>query len=304
MKSFFRPHLFTGLLFSLVCLSFGVDRTISISGVVVDSVTGQPIEEAIVLLCDTTADPNINIEDLGNFSIDSTTTDENGAFNTTITCPRINLALIVAIVKQNYSSYIGAAALLSTTIDFDTVALVPFESASKDTLVVSGTVVDAVGRNGIEQAMVGVSGADFDTVGNTAMTDDDGFFSRQVVVCRLTVDPSIGSLIDVPSCIVGYIVSKEGYTTVTGFKIPADNAVDLDTIFLESNSQIIWKGQRLARQQTGVPGMAVYTLDGKLLYRGPVVPVNHVLRRAAGTLLLDITRGTTVVERKTIVPVR
>jgi hypothetical protein len=279
-------------LLSLAGFSFGLQRSITVSGVVVDSVTGQPVQNAIVLLYDAQT-LNIDTSDLSTLDLDTAFTASNGSFSKTITAPSTNLILIYAVVMEGYSLYYSGTALLTTTISLPTIKLVPTDLAAKDTITVSGKVVDSATGIGIPDAIVGLSGGDLDTVGKTAITDANGNFSRQVIINK------VGAL-----TIVGYVAYKDGYNPAIGQKTATGKTVDLGNIILSRNTPVLWKAQQRVRLRNIATSMTIYSMNGRKLYTGRVAPLNRVIEHSTSAVLVEFRHNGSIIDRKKVMPER
>jgi hypothetical protein len=275
-------------LLSLAGFSFGLQRSITVSGTVVDSVTGQPVENAVVLLYDASS-LNIDTSDLSTLELDTAFTTSNGSFSKTISAPSSNLILIYAVVSQGYSFYFSGTALMSTTIKLDTIKLVPTDLATKDTITVSGKVVDSATGSGIPGAIIGISGGDLDTTGKSFATDASGNFTRQVIINK------IGS-----STIVGYIAYKDGYTPAMGQKTATGKTVDLGIITLSRNTPVLWKAQSRVWLQNNPTSMALYSLNGRRLSTGRVAPLNRLSLHSTNAALVEFRHNGSIIDRKKV----
>jgi hypothetical protein len=280
---------------SLMGFSFAAQRTVTVSGVVVDSVTGQPVPNAIVLLLDTniTDITQIDSVDINTLKPDTAFTSTDGSFSKTITTAATNLILAYMIVKEGYAIYLTGTIMLSTTINLGTIKLVPTALAPKDTVMVSGKVVDSKTGQGIPDAKVAISGADMDTTGKTVTTDANGTFSRQVILTRIT------SL-----TIVGYVAYKEGYEPVIGTKPAPGKTVDLGTIVLSSNAPVLCNPKKRMHPQNGLTTMTLYSLNGKRLYSGRVVPPGRGITHSTSAVLVEFKADGSIVDLKRFVPAR
>jgi hypothetical protein len=258
----------------------------------VDSVTGQPVQNAIVLLYDAQT-LNIDTSDLSTLDLDTAFTASNGSFSKTITAPSTNLILIYAVVMEGYSLYYSGTALLTTTISLPTIKLVPTDLAAKDTITVSGKVVDSATGIGIPDAIVGLSGGDLDTVGKTAITDANGNFSRQVIINK------VGAL-----TIVGYVAYKDGYNPAIGQKTATGKTVDLGNIILSRNTPVLWKAQQRVRLRNIATSMTIYSMNGRKLYTGRVAPLNRVIEHSTSAVLVEFRHNGSIIDRKKVMPER
>jgi hypothetical protein len=275
-------------LLSLAGLSFGLQVT----GVVVDSTTRQPVQDAKVLLLDTNQSIILNGFDMNKLQFDSMSTASNGSFSLTVGS---NMTIFYSVVKAGYAVYINYCQLLqpTATVRLDTIRLVPLNLAAKDTLNVSGKVIDSATRTGIPGALIGMSGADLDTVGKTVIADANGNFSSKVVITKVS---------GLSMSIIGYIAYKQGYSQAMGTKLVLTKVVNLSTISLLSTS-VRWT-QRQAYARSNPTGMALYSLNGRMLYSGRVAPLNRVIDRSTSAVLVEFRHNGSIVDRKKIMPVR
>jgi hypothetical protein len=273
--------------------SFAAQRNVTVSGVVVDSVTGQPIPNAIVLLLDTniTDVSQVDSIDITKLKPDTAITTANGVFSKTITTTMTNFILAYMVIKEGYSVIINGTIMLSTTIDLDTIKLVPTDIAAKDTITVSGKVVDSATGVGIPGALIGLSGGDLDTVGKTAITDANGNFSRQVIINK------VGTL-----TIVLYVAYKDGYNPAVGSETAINKTVDLGTIILSQNTPVLWKAQQ--RLRNIATSMTIYSMNGRKLYTGRVAPLNRVIEHSTSAVLVEFRHNGSIIDRKKVMPER
>lgn len=294
MKIVSSVRISTGLILALAGLALAIQPVtfFTISGVVVDSATGLPVQNAIVLLYDTRT-LNIDTSDLSTLELDTAFTGSDGSFSKVISVPMGNLLLVYAAVKDGYSLYFNGTGLLSSPVRLDTIRLVPTTIAAKDTITVSGKVVDSATGVGIPGALVGLSGGDLDTVGKTATTGADGSFSRQVIINK------VGGM-----TIVGYIAYKDGYTPAIGQKTANGKTLDLGTIGLSQNTPVRRTLTPAAPVRTNPTSMNVYSLNGRLVYSGPAMRADLLLKNASGALLVEFRDKGVPVGRQKMIPSR
>jgi hypothetical protein len=269
-------------------------RTITVSGVVVDSVTMQPVPNATVLLLDTST--NIDTSAIGSIDIsklkpDSVLTTANGSFSKPLTVPYANIILAYMVVKEGYFLDFNFTLMLSTTINLDTIKLIPNAIAPKDTVTVSGTIVDSTTGIGIPGALIGLSGGDLDTAGKTAVADNQGNFSRQVIVSK------VGTF-----TIVGYIAYKDGYNPAVGTKNATGKTVDLGIIKLLPNTQVRWTMRAAIPVPIRATNMTLYSLNGQRIYTGPGMPLKRAIRLPTSAVVADFKMHGTAIGRKKVIP--
>ena len=286
---------------SLICLAAAQNtRTITVTGTVVDSVTGAPVPGALILLVDTNAsvlslDLNTLINSLGTWKLDSAFSGDDGSFKCTMGVGTGNLFLIYGVIGRGYEFYYFLTTIppLAATVDLDTIRLKPADASSKDTITVSGTVLDSITNQPIANALVAMSGlGGVDTAGNTVLTNADGTFSKQVIITKLN-----------SSSIVAYIATAVGYTPRVGQGTATNKQLDLDPILLSpTGAAVIPRGKFSSAAPATADRMSVYTLSGKLLYAGPVLPLESIMRKHRGAIIVDLKRNGAIVQRKKVFP--
>jgi hypothetical protein len=243
-----------------------VTDNITISGTVVDSATGQPVAGAVV-----SAVGLGKLDTTGN----STVTGADGKFSKLVSLKNQSTQKVMlwAVTKTGYKASGGQVALgAGTTIDLGTIKIASNSiiiTTTTDTLTVSGTVVDANTSAAIAGATVVLTGLGPDNAAaNTTTTDADGKFSKQVIITNLSAFPA-----------VVYTVSKTGYSKLIGQSvIPVPNptkAVDVGTIQMVPGTAI---KNAIATSTTSANNMKVYSLRGQLLYAGPVMATERILK--------------------------
>ncbi|MBN1129407.1 MAG: carboxypeptidase regulatory-like domain-containing protein [Chitinispirillaceae bacterium] len=298
MKLFSFTKNVSLFIISMVCMSFAVQRTIAVSGVVIDSVRDQPIQKAMVLLHDSQGIPDIN--NMNGLSFDTVFTSSNGSFSYVMEIESTSNIMFYVLLKEMYAPKISYELLLgvTTSIALDTLLLVPSNLSGKDTVVVSGTVVDSVNGQGIAGALVGLMGGDLDTVGKTVVTGADGLFSKQIIVNTVTIELA-GTF-----TFVAFGVVKDGYAPATGIKMANGQTVDLDTIRLSPSTSIRWNGFTRNPLSVNANSMSVYSLNGRLLYTGPIISSDRIARHSSGAVMVDLKYSGTSVGKKKFVPMR
>jgi hypothetical protein len=280
------------LILAMACISSAQNtRTITVTGTVVDSVTGQPVPGALIVLVDTNT-LNLDINALGSLHLDSAFSGTDGTFRYSMTVSSGNMLLIFGVIKQGYQFYYNLNAILGNTVNLGTIRLKPADASSKDTITVTGTVVDSVTNQPLANALVAMSGlGGLDTAGNTVLTNASGTFSKQIIITKLN-----------NSSIVAYMVTRIGYTMRVGQRTATSRQLDLGTILLVPTGAAIVPRGSLSFNAKTADRMHVYSLSGKLLYAGPVLPIASVMRKHHGAIIIDLKRNNKIVDRKQVFP--
>jgi len=249
--------------------------TIFVSGKVVDSITGAPIPNATLLLY-ATASYNISPNNLGDLKLDTVYSDANGDISHTMSVIQNAFILVYGVIKQDYQIYYSVAGIQLQfniiTVNLGTIKLQKVDVLVKDTIVVSGAILDSSTGMGIDGAQVIMSGlGSFDTTGNTVLTGSDGKFSKQVIAGNAVSDTQLI-----------YLVSKDGYRPMVGQQYISGKTLDLGTILLKRNTQGIIASAAPVRMPRAAVVTGVYTLKGQLVSVGPFASGNPKLFRHSG----------------------
>jgi hypothetical protein len=224
--------------------------------------------------------------------LDTAYTGTDGKFSYSLKVPSTSFILLCGVIKQGYQPGYAMGMLLSTSVKLDTVKLQKNnETAAKDTLMVSGTVVDSTSGSPIGNCRIIFNGtAGVDTVGNTTTTDANGTFSKQVVIASSALPVLI------------YLVNKEGYLSGGGQKQYSGKQVDLGTVKIKKINAAVLPVRRLIDEGIGSTEMKIFTPSGRLLYSGEVKAFTPEKLHFHGLALFSLTRnGNNLAQRAKIV---
>jgi len=260
-------------------LSAAQTKSITVTGTIVDSATGSPVSGAMVLLY-ATSDTSIDINNLGSLKLDTVFSGANGKFQHQMTISSQAYFLVYGVLKDGYfikyPSY--PSLILFTTVTLSTIEISKIDTSVKDTLQVTGTVVDSVTGVGIEGAFVIMStGGGFDTTGNTVLTNSDGTFSKQVIISKVNGVST-----------VSYIVTDKHYVTALGQNQANGKQLNLGTITLKNKGAAIRPETKLVSLPSRKIAMSVYSLNGRLLYEGGAQVIETILRNYRGAVIVAI----------------
>jgi hypothetical protein len=278
-------------LFGLISLSAAATTLITVTGTVVDSATGAPVPQAMILLFDTST-INIDPSNLGALKLDTVFSGTDGKFQYQMTINAQSFILGYGVLKQGYQIKYSAAGILFTTVNLGTLKISKMDTSVKDTLMVSGTVVDSVSGIGVNGALVIMStGGGFDTIGNTILTSADGTFSKQVIVNKLN-----------GASIVSYIITDRNYQTKLGQNTATGKQLDLGTIFLKRTMDAVRSGAQFGMIQAQANRMSIYALNGRLLYTGRIVPLDKIEQGQTGAVIVKLANENTTIGTKIYMP--
>jgi hypothetical protein len=283
--------------FFIIMLAFlanaQLTRTITVTGTIQDSASGLPLAGALVMLLDTNtipADIPGFIANIGNLKLDSTVSGADGQFSYVMTVSTSNFILGYAVLKQDYQLKFSAAGILSTTVNLGIIKIAKSDAGLKDTLTVMGRVLDFITNVPVPGALVIMSGIGaLDTAsGNRATTNVDGIFSKQIIITKLN-----------GVSIVGYVVSQLNYATKIGEMQASGKQVDLGAILLSPISQVVLPRRFMHTVENRPDGMCVYSLNGRLLYNGPVMPFEKItLCKGAPVMVMFKSNGILIDRRQ------
>jgi hypothetical protein len=279
------------LLLSLLSCGFifsvsAAQRTITVSGVVVDSASKQPVSQAMVLFYDVaslsfdTNDITKIVSDIMNSGqLDTAYTGADGKYSYSMKVAPSSLILLCGVIKQGYQPGYSMGILLSTTVKMDTVKLQKNdESAAKDTLMVTGTVVDSVSGAAIQNCRLVFNGTGgVDTAGNTTATSAGGTFSKQVIVASSATP------------ILIFLVYKDGYMPGGGQQQYSGKQVDLGTIKIKKINTAVVPVKRPVAAGIQPTEMKIVSLGGRLLYSGAIKSLTPGLLNYHGPALFSLT---------------
>lgn len=272
---------------AVASLAYGqMDRTLVITGTVIDEATSQPVAGAMVLLyCGTIG---IDSSNLSGLQLDTVFTDTKGSFNDTMTTGPSGYLMYYGVMKNGYQINYGVTGVFGTSVSLGTIRISPIDMSNKDTITVTGTVVDSATGAGISGAFVVAAGAGFDTAGNTVLTGANGSFSKVVVIIK-TGNASIFS----------YFVTKAGYFPKYGTRTAAGKSVDLGTIRLAGSAGVI-TGPKISPVKRLANGMKVYSLNGKLIYAGPVKSLEKIMHGQSSAYIVERKQDDAVIDKRKV----
>ncbi len=280
IKAFMVPAL---LILGAVFPVSAAERSIAISGVVVDSATNQPLPQAMIVFYAASAiDSSIFTNMLGNFKLDTAFSGADGKYSYSMKISSNALVLIYAVIKPGYQlSYaFSTSIILSSTVVLPTIKLQKSDQSAKDTLTVTGTVVDSATGNPIGNCLIMMSGlGGLDTTGNTAVSGLGGSFSKQVI---------IGTSV---AGILGYVAVKDLYIPAIGQKSYSGKQVDLGTIKMRKINAAIRTGGRRVFTAPLAETMDVYSVQGRTLYSGRPHELEKAVRPLSGAAVVRLTKS-------------
>ena len=263
----------------MIFLSSAQTKAITVTGTIVDSATGSPVSGAMVLLY-ATSDTSIDINNLGSLKLDTAFSGTNGKFQHQMTISAQAYFLVYGVLKEGYfikyPSY--PSLILFTTVTLPTIEISKIDTSVRDTLQVTGTVVDSVTEVGIGGAFVIMStGGGFDTAGNTVLTNSDGTFSKQVIISKVNGVST-----------VSYIVTDQHYITALGQNQANGKQLNLGTITLKNKGSAIRPETKPVSLSVRKIGMSVYSLNGRLLYEGGAQAIERIVRNYRSAVIVTI----------------
>jgi hypothetical protein len=255
-------------------------RAVTVSGTVLDSASMQPVPQAMVVFHDM-ATLSIDTSNLANFlstlKLDTAYTGTDGKFSYSLKINPSSLIILCGALKQGYALGYSITFLLSsaTSANFGTIKLQKASDVAKDTLLVSGTIVDSATNGPLENCHIIMTGAGvMDTIGNTAISGANGSFSRTVII------GSSGQAL-------AFVVNKEGYQPFIGHQQYSSKQVDLGTIKMKKTTGIR-TGSRLITVPRGFFA-ATYSLNGRFLYAGTLQSLKTRKEQSPGMTVVRLT---------------
>ncbi len=270
--------------------SENVTKILNAKGTVVDSTTGVPIPNAMVLLiASPTVIPDTN--NLDKMQVDTTITDANGKFVYNMTVENNIQSLICVPLKQGYATKFAIVIVLFTnTADFQTIKIVKSDNLPKDTLTFNGLVVDSASGLPISGATIFVTSLlALDTTGNTVLSNTNGTFSKQVII------PVSTSVI--------YGARKQDYTPAGGRKAVSGKVIDLGTIKLAKAATFINRSNLHFRDQTSkATSIAIYSLNGQLIFAGSTKELNSVIKNTNTPMMIHFMIKNIIIAQRRVFP--
>ena len=259
MKKFISFQVYLTLIV-ILCSHAAFAKDVTVSGTVKADATGQPIDEATVILFGGTLDMS-SMPD----SVDTFYTGSDGTFEKTITVPDNANILFYGGSKEGYLAKTAINQYLltpmPTEIDVGDILLKTIDEA-QDTLYVSGNVVDSLTQDPLPDVKIRItSGLIGDITVDSLFSDAQGEFEGKIPYI-----PSTSPLFNA----IFYGAEKDEYTPKNDTAgIPDNEIIDLGTIELVKINIAIkyYPLQKLTMLQP--THIAVYSLNGKLIYEGP-----------------------------------
>jgi len=234
----------------------GFAKSLPVNGVVKAEATNQPIDSAMIVLFE----GSLSMSTMPT-TFDTIFTNKDGTFQKTITITDTAKGLISAVYKTGYLAKTAFKPFITgipNSVDLGTILLKTIADA-KDTLQVKGLVVDSITKQPLQNALIVItSGLIGDITIDSIVTGADGRFNEKIPYIKNS--PLFNEMI--------YFASKTDYQPKGGRKaIPANEIVDLGTIELY-NPNIAIKNTVIKLIQGEPTHVAVYTLNGKMIYKG------------------------------------
>lgn len=283
MKKIFSRALSCVFLAGLIFIPVAKPKTITVTGAVVDSATGDAVSQAIILLYAASITDSLDPNNLSNLKFDSTFSGTDGKFQRQMTIDSLSFLLFYAVLKQGYLiSYSPIPAfILSPTVALGKIKISKMDTSQKDTLTVSGAVVDSTTGTGIGGALVIMtSWIGFDTTGNTALTNADGTFSKQVIINKVS-----------GASTVSFIISRQNYQPKVGQKTATGKLLDFGTINLKKINLAVGPKPDFPAVHTQANRMSVYAANGRLLYSGRVLSLDKIVQGRGNEVIVKFTFG-------------
>jgi hypothetical protein len=276
------------LLTGVISLCAAQTKSITVTGTVVDSATGAPVSQAMILLFDTST-INIDPSNLGALKLDTVFSGTDGKFQYQMTISTQSIILGYGVLKQGYQIKYSAAGILFTTVNLGTIRISKLDTSVKDTILVSGTVVDSASGAGVGGALVIMSsGGGIDTVGNSALTNADGTFSKQVIISKLN-----------GASIVSYVITDQNYQPAFGQNTATGKQLDLGTILLKRINNAVRQEVKPGSRRAQANRMSVYALNGRLVYAGRVQPLDKIAQCRSDEVIVEFANDhSTIAARK------
>lgn len=235
-------------------------KDVTVSGIVKAAATSQTISEATVMLFGGTMDMS-SIPD----TMDTVFTGSDGTFEKTITVPEDATILFYGASKEGYLAKTDIKQYLltpmPTEIDVGDILLKTIDEA-KDTLYVSGAVVDSITQDPLPDVKIRItSGLIGDITIDSLMSDAQGEFEGKIPYI-----PGTSPLFNA----ISYGAEKDEYTPKGDTAgIPDNGIIDLGTIELVKVNIAIKYYPIQKLKMLRPTHIAVYSVNGKLIYEGP-----------------------------------
>lgn len=256
--------------------AFGQDKEVTVSGTVVDSVTGNPLSGVVILLA-----PGI-IPDTSN--LDTAFTQSDGKFNKTVLVADNTTMMTYITLKGGYKSKMGNSSIgVNNAVDFGTIAL--SEETYRE-IVIIGRVLDSSDNQPIPTALVILSNSSLilDTIYDSVFTSDIGVFSHKMQI-------GTGGIGPLPPQVI-YSATKDAYVPKEGYQAGNVDTCDLGDILLAKiNIPIIYDPYSKIKISNVKPNrIEIYSVKGQMLYSGAECNLNKLFHLSIITLQPIIIR--------------
>lgn len=262
-----------------IFLTPGLNKTVVVSGTVLDTATGKPVSQALVTL----KTSNMSVD-----PPDTVYTDNDGYFKkeVVIRISVITPTLYYSVEKKTYQTKTGQAPITGQTLDLGKIFLKP---GTNKIVTVVGKVINADNQEPIKDAMVLLTTLAISLKPDTAYTDEKGNFKALVEVSVISpIEPMLY-----------YAVSKTGFRPVTGQKQIAGDPVDLGTIQLSPLSVAVWFGKTAFSSTIQPTGLVVYSPNGRTIYSGAIKNLNRIANQSSKSAIVCYTaNGKTIYRTK------
>lgn len=258
-------------------------KEVTVKGTVKAAATNQPVPQAMVVLFGGTMDMSTMPD-----TMDTVITENDGTFELTITVTENANVLFSGAHKEGFLAKTAMKPYLllpmPTQINLGDILLKTIADA-KDTLTISGSVIDSITKDPIAGAKIRVtSGLIGDITIDSLTSGADGKF-----VGRIPYIPSTSPLFNA----IFYGAEKDEYTPKGDTAgIPSNEIIDLGAIELvKINIAVRYPFKRLNKLQP--THIAVYSLNGKLLYEGlySKIKIFNLLRTSNRHLIVRYYRN-------------
>ena len=267
-------------------------KSITATGTIVDSTTGLPVPQAMVLLY-ASSSLSIDTNNLGALKLDTVFSGADGKFQHQMTVSTQAIILVYGVLKTGYQIKYNFSLIFLSTVTLGTIKISKMDTSMKDTIMVNGTVVDSSTTMGIGGALVIMtSGGGFDTTGNTVFTNANGTFSKQVIISKVN-----------GASIVSFIITRQSYQTKLGKNTATGKQLDLGTILLKRIVDAIGTNAVVSMPRASANRMSVYTIGGRLLYAGRILPLEKIAQCGNCAVIVKLTNENTTIGMKKYVPV-
>lgn len=246
-------HLIAGsMLIASMAITFA-NANVYVFGIVIDSLKN-PIPDVSII---------ISRMQGGNQPLDTLTSGTGGKFAQMVVYGQDLMSIRYSASKTGYLTATGMQMVVQDTADLDTIIL--RNAAAPDSIYVFGLVLDTA-KKPVGNVQIVISGGMLiGSVLDTLFSANNGTFAQFVKVSQTFTR-------------VRYIATKNGYLPATAMVNVVRDTANCDTITLRPG--LVVSIGTIVRPNTGVgpDRIALYSLNGRLLYVGPVVNANKALK--------------------------